>query len=102
MSRKDYTKFSKTEPIVIQAEPIEEPVTLMGPIQVVPTVGIITNCTKLNIRKEPAMTAEILCVVDSRTEVIVNLDESTDDFYKVCTAAGVEGYCVKHFITVKP
>ena len=101
MSRKDYTKYSKSEPMVIRAEPIEEPVVVMSPIQVLPAVGIITNCTKLNIRKEPKVNAEVLCVVDHHTEVVVNLDESTDDFYKICTAAGIEGYCVKHFVTVK-
>ena len=69
--------------------------------------GIVTNCTRLNVRKEADKEAEIVCVINKGVNVAVNLDESTEDFYKVCTPAGtgdlfgVEGYCMKQFIEIK-
>ena len=38
---------------------------------------------------------------DTSSEVEIDLGNSTDDFYKICTASGAEGYCQKEFITIK-
>ena len=32
--------------------------------------------------------------------VVVDLDESTEDFYKVICEDGVEGYCMKDYIEI--
>lgn len=63
--------------------------------------GYITNCLKLNVRAEANKEAAVLCVLEDDAEVIIDLDNSTEEFYKVCTSAGVEGYCMKKFIAVK-
>ena len=55
---------------------------------------------KLNVRKEPSKEAGILCEILLAAEVMVNLSGSTDDFYKVVTTSGVEGYCMKKFISI--
>jgi hypothetical protein len=39
-------------------------------------------------------------VIEQGAEVAINKEESTAEFYKVCTASGVEGFCMKKFITV--
>lgn len=71
------------------------------------TTGIVANCARLNVRKEADKEADVLCVISKGVNVAVNLDESTEDFYKVCTPAGtgdlfgVEGYCMKQFIEIK-
>lgn len=99
MSRKDYTKYSKAEPV---AEPavIYEPVKVEEPKEQV--IGVVTNCLRLNVRKDPSPTAEVLCTVDAKHDLVIDIDESTEDYYKICTEAGIEGYCVKFFVTIKP
>lgn len=63
--------------------------------------GIITGCKKLNVRKEANVEADVLCVLNENTELTIDTANSTDTFYKVCTAAGIEGYCMKMFVSVK-
>lgn len=58
-------------------------------------------CAKLNVRKLPNPNGQKLCVITEGTEVQIDLDESTIDWYKVCTNAGVSGYCMKKFIAVR-
>lgn len=81
------------EPVV--EEVTEEPVS--GPVE---TLGVVTECMKLNVRKEPSLDAEILTEILIGTEVQVDISESTADFYKICTEAGVEGYCMRAHINV--
>ncbi len=85
---------------VIEETINEEPV-VEEPVVVEEVKGYITNCLKLNVRAEADKTAEILCVLEDDAEVIIDLNKSTAEFYKVCTSAGVEGYCMKKFIAVK-
>jgi len=40
----------------------------------------------------------VICTINCHAEVEIDELESTDDFYKICTASGVEGYCMKKFI----
>ena len=103
---KDYTRYSK-EPAVekkvaetLTPEVIEEAVEkVLEPVQK-PTVGVVTDCARLNVRKEPHADAEVAFVIDASTELMVYVEESTEDFYKICTAAGTEGYCMKRYITL--
>ena len=115
MGHKNYSKFFKNtetnevaelnnggtpvEEVVANSEPVEEPA-----VQNVATFvkGVVTGCKKLHLRKEPNKGAASLCILDENAEVTVNFEESTTaDFYKVCTAAGIEGYCMKKFISIK-
>lgn len=82
------------EPIV---ETVEEPITESKAIY-----GIVTDCIKLNVREQPKPNAHILGTIDEGSEVIVNEDESTGDFYKICTSAGLEGYCMRKFVSIMP
>lgn len=99
------------EPIVesVEAEPVvesiapEETVTLVE--ETVETVtmpeiihGVVSNCTKLNVRVAPIINAEVACMLDAKTEVEINMAESTDEWFKVCTPAGAEGYCMRKFV----
>lgn len=64
-------------------------------------IGIIIDCFKLNVRKSPMISAEIVCEIPNQTEVMINEKESTDDFYKICTASGIEGFCMRKHISIK-
>ncbi len=65
-------------------------------------IGFVTNCKKLNVREKPRTDATIICEVDYQTELMIDENESTEEFYKVFTAAGIEGFCMKKFIAIQP
>lgn len=65
------------------------------------SLGIVTDCRLLNVRKEANADSPIICVIPALSELMIDVDESTSDFYKVCTAAGVEGYCVRKYVAIK-
>lgn len=65
-------------------------------------IGIVTNCLKLNIRKEPKADAVILTEVAVLSELMIDPVRSTDEWLSVCTPPGVEGFCMKRFIAVRP
>lgn len=62
--------------------------------------GKVTNCTKLNVRKKPELTAEPIAVVDVSTTLAVDIDKSITDWYKVTLANGKSGYCMKQYVTL--
>ena len=67
-----------------------------------PVLGLVHNCLTLNVREEPEKDATILCSIQSLTEVMIDNVKSTDEFYKICTASGIEGYCLKRYISTHP
>lgn len=60
----------------------------------------VANCLRLHIYAEPDTNSEIVCKVRYLTELSIDLDNSTEGFYKVCTAIGAEGFCEKDLVTV--
>ena len=82
----------QAQEIVEESQDVEE---------AVPTVGFVDNCECLRVRKESNVDSEELCIINKLSEVVIDLDNSTDYFYKVTTSEGVEGYCMKKFITIK-
>lgn len=66
-----------------------------------PIKGVVVNCQKLRVRKAASPDAGVLCEIAVDAEVVIDEKKSTNEFYKVCTEAGVEGYCMKQFIAVK-
>lgn len=100
MSNRDYTKFTK-HPVkaVAEAEEIQN-----GVEEIVEEesklVGVVVDCYKLNIRMEPDVDAEIIGTIPVGSEVTIE-DFTLDEFYKVCTAAGAEGFCMKSYIQIK-
>lgn len=65
-------------------------------------IGLVSNCNKLNVREKPTVEAPVVCEIVCRAELMIDESESTDEFYKVFTASGLEGFCMKKFITVQP
>lgn len=64
-------------------------------------IGIVDNTERLRVRKEDNVDSEILCILEKDSEVNIDLQNSTEFFYKIMTSAGVEGYCMKNFIRLK-
>ena len=127
MSKKRYTQYSKfsgEEPETeFEEETVEEELPIEGQI-VIPEVepepvfiapvsdpepsvepenrkfGKVSNCKKLNVRKLPSRDSEIISELVEGSEVMIDDNESTALFYKICTEHGIEGYCMKNFIKV--
>lgn len=115
MSKKDYTKFSNNKVVNNKSEEIQngvQDVEIKIEEMVNETIeeaveenrkdilGVVVDCDKLNIRKGPSINADIVCMIDASTNLIVDYESSTDEFYKICTYAGIEGYCMKKFVKI--
>lgn len=64
-----------------------------------PLVGMVANCSKLNLRKDPSKENEPLLVLTAGTRVTVYPERSTDTWYFV-KVNSVEGYCMKDYVTI--
>lgn len=62
--------------------------------------GVVTGCKMLNVREAPNANCKVVCVINENSEVIIDDDGSTDDWFKVCAENGAEGFCMKKFINV--
>ncbi len=65
-------------------------------------IGVVVNCKRLNIREGPTVDAPVIGEVACQTELIIEEADSTEEFYKICTASGIEGFCMKKFIAIQP
>ena len=63
--------------------------------------GVVTDCFRLNVRKKPDKTADIVTVVDSSTQLKIDEKKSTDNWYHVLDGDGNSGYCMKQYVSVK-
>ena len=81
--------------IELTEEPVEE-----NPVEELTTIvdGVVTNCLRLRLRKEPNGT--IISWLDAGDEVLVDTLQSTDEWYKVYTKDDLDGFCMKEFIKI--
>ena len=120
MSKKhnNYNKMFDDEAVQDSPEVVETPSFENASNEVVtevenePTPEVVTaevvkfgvvNCQRLNVRQHANKDAAIVMVVKKDDKLIINVDESTEDFYKVevkVDGRTVNGYCVKTFINV--
>jgi uncharacterized protein YgiM (DUF1202 family) len=61
--------------------------------------GTVFGCMKLNVRKDPNINADILFTIDKDTEVTIDTEESTAEWYKVFVN-DQEGFCMKKYISL--
>lgn len=97
--RKTYEEIetvNEVEEVEAVVEPVVEPV-----IEPISHVGIVTGCKKLNVRSAASLASKAVCVINENDVVVIDMKESVDGWYKVCTEAGVEGFCVVQYITVE-
>lgn len=85
-------------PIPTPADTVEQPVVEKKPKLV---TGIVVDCRKLNVRMQMHLGAKILCELPAASKVQVVADEKHDEWYHVFTEAGVEGFCMKKYISIK-
>lgn len=66
-----------------------------------PKYGVVVGCLHLKVYESPYQEDEIVTVLTALTEVMVDMGASTDYFYKICIAAGIQGYCEKKYIALR-
>lgn len=108
---------------IVEAEEIKmgtdveslEPAVFMGPIEVLDPVietvetvtlpatvtGTVTGCSKLNVRAKPSTDSEVVTILNGDSEVAIDPARSTNEWLKITTAAGVEGFCMRKFVNAK-
>lgn len=84
------------EPVVVLMEETVETAPLPETIE-----GVVVNCGKLNVRAKPDSNAEIVCVLNAKSEIEIDVAKSSNEWFHVCTATGVEGYCMRQYIDAR-
>lgn len=84
------------KPVIEPVAPMEETVSTVTLPETVK--GIVSNCARLNVRAYPSLDAEVICILDVMSEVQVDPAKSTFDWLGICTASGIEGYCMRKFV----
>lgn len=101
---KNYRKmYNADEPEVVERTSIveeETSETIVCPEKCEFVSGTVVGCTKLNVREHPNATTDVKYVIAGGSEVQVCMAHNYEDWYEVCTASGVEGYCMKQYIAV--
>ena len=90
-SATEVSEVTEVVDVVEETAPKAEPKTV---------IGVVANCSKLNVREQMHTKAAVLCVLPASTEVKVIADEKHDEWYHVITENGVEGFCMKKYISI--
>lgn len=121
MSNHNYSQYSNknkkknsdnrnTEPVAqaVHSKPKVEEVKMEPIAETVETVslatsiiGTVTNCSKLNVREKPNTDADVLTVLNYDSEIKIDPARSTNEWLKIVTTSGVEGYCMRKFVNAK-
>lgn len=106
MAHTNYNNVSnKTKPNVTNVAPAAQPEPATAapvPEPEAPsaaTIGTVFDCKKLNVRTNPNVNAQVLFTINKGTEVKIDLEESTAEWYKVLVNHQ-EGFCMKKYITL--
>ena len=93
MEQSTVAPVASVEPAIEMVQETVDTVTLPETV-----VGTVINCAKLNVRATPSINAEIVYVLDVMSEIQIDVVKSDNEWLKVCTATGVEGYCMRKFV----
>lgn len=82
----------ETAVVVDVVETVETPKSTLGKVE----------ANKLNVRATPTKDPDnVLGVIERDADVAIDTENSTEEYYKVYTATGLEGFCMKKFIRVE-
>lgn len=115
----NYTNYStpKKDPVMDEPTPVNQEVeneqvsadeqttkaaeVVPEPEEAPTVIGTVVDCVRLRVRESASSNAEVICEISKDSDVLIDENESTDEFYKVCTESGAEGFCMKKFIALK-
>jgi SH3-like domain-containing protein len=90
---------SSSPEVKIEVELVQETVNTVTLPKTVS--GVVVNCAKLNVREEPSADADVVCVLDVMSEIKIDAAKSDNEWFKICTASGIEGYCMRKFVDAR-
>lgn len=93
---KNYKNYSKPNNQIEEPQITEEEVKESKKLM----IGTVMDCSSLNIRAKSNINSEIIATVKAGTELLIDKDESVNDWYKVYTETGIEGFCMKKYVSV--
>lgn len=64
--------------------------------------GKVTDCKKLNVRIGAIISSDVKAVISENDVVEINEKRSTEEWYRIRTSGGAEGFCMKKYITKLP
>ena len=64
-----------------------------------PVTGVVVNCSSLNVRAEAIIGANVVSVIYSGQDVVIDKDQSTDEWLHITEPAS--GFCVRKYIALK-
>lgn len=67
----------------------------------VPKVGVVDNCSRLNVRVAPRITADVRLIINKGDEVTLCEKQPKGEWFRVCTQDNTEGFCMKKYITIQ-
>ena len=86
----------------ITEETIEEEVVEAVPEETPVVKGEVVDCDKLNVRCGAIKSSDVRGVISKGDVVEINEKRSTEEWYRVRTSEGLEGFCMKKYITKLP
>lgn len=103
MANKNYNKMSQkpADETAVVAEVTE---TVEAPK---PVYGVVSNCSRLNVRVAPNANAKVIAVINKgeKVEIIQKGSGTTTKFYHVICGkdkqVSFKGFCMRQYITVE-
>lgn len=93
MANVDVATVESTEAKMVEGT--TEPVVLAKTVN-----GKVINCAKLNVRENPSLDADIVCVLNVNAEIEINVEKTTNEWVNVYTETGIEGYCMRKYVEI--
>jgi len=99
MAAKKKTKVE--EPVVESVQ--EELKEVVETVKEEPAVsfGVVSDCSRLNVRKKPNIKAKVVSVITDKTKVRIDNVASNDEWCKVYVKPEIEGYCMRKYLTIQ-
>lgn len=64
-------------------------------------IGTVINCKKLNLRVKPSKAASIIYEMPADSRLTIDINKSVNGWLYVRTESGLEGFCMKEFVSIK-
>lgn len=58
------------------------------------------SAAKIYLRERPSKESKDLTILERGEELLIDMAKSTDEWYSVCTATGIEGYVMKTLVEI--
>ena len=106
MSNKN-TRGKRKEPDPIDEVAMEQPVIeeVVSEVAEEPKIdefldGIVHNCVKLNVRKNPSIDSDVIAVLNEQDKIKVKDVDTLSDWYFIQLPNGKEGFSMKKYVAV--